>query len=526
MKNNNPLPPTLSNILRKVKEVLARCANLTAEMVIAVIQKLRERGIWPTAKSHRSTAPQRHTNTNSTTPPNTAQSVPTDSPAPSAYAQQLQANTAQVKQFLQQHYEVRYNLLEHCAEVRHRPDAQFEETECTENDHEYHLLNDVTPNTIVLHLHENGIPCWDRDVTRLLHSRLMPQYHPLSDYLHHLPAWDGTDRLTPLAMRVSRHPLWITAFACWMRAMVRQWQGCIAPHIQTENTPTQTDSTPTNQLALILISQEQGQHKSTFCRMLLPEVLRPYYTDKFELAARTNLEFPLCRYALVNLDEFDRYSSTQMAKLKNLMQLGALSVRRPHARHFELLCRTASFIGTSNTAELLTDPTGSRRFYCQEVDHLIDCDTPIDHDQLYAQLLHELAQGRPYYLSKSEEAQVEQHNRAYYKASALCEAFQKLFRAAELPATETLGTETSTTEATTTQMPTTGALTEKAESKAAPIEWLSATEIFKEMHDAFGSRLLSGTPSHLGRQLTFLKVKKKHTNRGTLYCVQRLSPTP
>ena len=511
---NNPTPkqnaPMLKDILPKVKEVLARYAHyahLTAETVMALIrklmQKLQERGIWPSSgkgtqpTSNEGTQPHRAENPKFPKPFSAE-----NAPAPSTYGQQLQANTAQVKLFLQHHYEVRYNLLEHCAEVRHRPDARFEETECAESDQEFHLLNDVALNTIVLHLHECGIPCWDRDVTRILHSRLMPQYHPLDAYLQHLPAWDGTDRLTPLARRVSDHPLWLTAFGCWMRAMVRQWQGraALEPEIG-ENGTDSPDSphgvlrSPSNQLALILISHEQGLHKSTFCRMILPEALRPYFTDKFELAARTNLEFPLCRYALINLDEFDRYSSAQMTKLKNLMQLGTISVRRPRARNFELLRRTASFIGTSNTGELLTDPTGSRRFYCQEVDHLIDCDTPIDYDQLYAQLLHELGQGCPYYLSKEEEARVQQHNRAYYKASALCEAFQKIFRAPE--ATD-------------------------AEGAAPGAQWLSATEIFKEMHDTFGSRLLAGTPSQLGRQLTFLQVEKKHTNRGTLYCVQRL----
>lgn len=108
-------------------------------------------------------------------------------------------------------------------------------------------------------------------------------------------------------------------------------------------------------------------HKSTFCCLLLPRVLSNYFTDKFDLTSRLGLEFSLCRYALINLDEFDRYSPAQMAKLKNLMQLSFLNVSRPRTSRFETMQRTASFIGTSNTTELLTDPSGSRSFYCQEV---------------------------------------------------------------------------------------------------------------------------------------------------------------
>ena len=129
---NNPTPkqnaPTLKDILRKVKEVLARYAHLTAEAVITLIrklmQKLQERGIWPSSSKgsqpalSESIQPHR-ADTAKFPKPSHAENAP----VPSTYGQQLQANTAQVKLFLQQHYEVRYNLLEHCAEVRHRPDA-------------------------------------------------------------------------------------------------------------------------------------------------------------------------------------------------------------------------------------------------------------------------------------------------------------------------------------------------------------------------------------------------------------------
>ncbi len=49
----------------------------------------------------------------------------------------------------------------------------------------------------------------------------------------------------------------------------------------------------------------------------------------------------------------------------------------------------ASFIGTSNSRELLTDPTGSRRFICVSVERPIRVDG-IDHAQVYAQLKAEL----------------------------------------------------------------------------------------------------------------------------------------
>ena len=50
----------------------------------------------------------------------------------------------------------------------------------------------------------------------------------------------------------------------------------------------------------------------------------------------------------------------------------------------------ASFIATTNDRQPLTDPTGSRRYICCDIDGIIDTDTPIDHRQLYAQAVAEL----------------------------------------------------------------------------------------------------------------------------------------
>ena len=82
-----------------------------------------------------------------------------------------------------------------------------------------------------------------------------------------------------------------------------------------------------------------------------------------------------------------------------MVQLGTMQARRPYAAGFSKMARVASFIGTSNRFDLLTDPTVSRRFYCQEVKRVIDCDTPLDYAQLYAQLLHEVQSGEITYSS-------------------------------------------------------------------------------------------------------------------------------
>ena len=86
-----------------------------------------------------------------------------------------------------------------------------------------------------------------------------------------------------------------------------------------------------------------------------------------------------------------------------------------YRKHYEMTPRMASFIATTNERQPLNDPTGSRRYLCVEVKGMIDTDTPINYQQLYAQALWELDQKQPYYFSKEEESAIEAHNALYQR---------------------------------------------------------------------------------------------------------------
>ena len=62
----------------------------------------------------------------------------------------------------------------------------------------------------------------------------------------------------------------------------------------------------------------------------------------------------------------------------------------------------------------MSDPTGSRRFFCVEVEKPIDCEG-IEHEQIFAQLKAELADGHPYWFSKETEREIQQNNAPFYK---------------------------------------------------------------------------------------------------------------
>ena len=147
----------------------------------------------------------------------------------------------------------------------------------------------------------------------------------------------------------------------------------------------------------------QGTHKSTFCREMIPPALRAYYTDSIDFSQKRDAELYLNRFALINIDEFDQITLPQQGFLKHILQKPVVNLRKPQGRSVLELQRYASFIGTSNQKDLLTDPSGSRRFICIEVTGNIDTTQPIDYEQLYAQAMHEIHHGERYWFDSEDE---------------------------------------------------------------------------------------------------------------------------
>ena len=158
-------------------------------------------------------------------------SVKKENSEPSTVLQRLE-------KFLMSKYDFRFNVLTEQTEYRRKGEEAFREVE-------QRVLN-----TLCIDARSQGINCWDKDVSRLLLSEKIVDYHPFVEYVDSLPEWDGMDRVSELALRVSDKPLWVNGFHCWMLAMVAQWMNL--------------DSQCANAVAPLLVSTEQGRCKSTF----------------------------------------------------------------------------------------------------------------------------------------------------------------------------------------------------------------------------------------------------------------------
>lgn len=174
--------------------------------------------------------------------------------------------------------------------------------------------------------------------------------------------------------------------------------------------------------------------------------------------------------------------------MKTLMQTMKPSFIGAYKKNFNRLPRSASFTGTSNQRELLTDRSGSRRFLILEPDGMINVDD-IEHDQIYAQLLDEVEHGEPYFFSKEDEKEMQEHNLPYYIKTDLERIVASYFRTPE------------------------GG--EKGEKMTADI-------ILKKLRTMHAKGVQNIALNPFSKILTHLFGKPEHTRDGNLYLVKEV----
>ena len=135
----------------------------------------------------------------------------------------------------------------------------------------------------------------------------------------------------------------------------------------------------------------------------------------------------MTRYGLINFDEVNRPTDRQQPVLKNMLQLPTIDEYKPYASTSAQMQRYASLIATSNNADVISDLTGSRRYICTLVTGKIKLPKQINYPQLYAEAVHEINDGRRYWLDEHDEKALTDRNIAFVRLPADAEAFDLLF---------------------------------------------------------------------------------------------------
>ena len=307
----------------------------------------------------------------------------------------MQEMTMRLTEFMETHYDLRYNELKNGVEWRENRSSSFT----------FQPVDTRVMNAMTQACHEAGLEVFDRDMRRYLGSTRIRNYNAAQAYLRQLDEqWDGqTDYIGAVADRVPcTNPHWRKWFHTWFLGMVAQWDGWNTIHANA---------------VVPLIIGKQGCGKSTFGQLLLPPELREVgYRELVDFSSKQEVERLLTSSLLINLDEFNQISERmQQGFLKNLIQKANVKGRRPYSSMTVTMPRYASFIATSNMNDVLSDPTGSRRFIVADIRDgaSINTEGSFNYTQLYAQALAELEAGRKPYFTPEDVAAVEAQNTRY-----------------------------------------------------------------------------------------------------------------
>ena len=380
----------------------------------------------------------------------------------------VRSNIVSMMQLLESRYDFRYNTVMKYVEYLPKDKGWYG----------YRPVDPRVQKRMTLEVQLADIRVSIKDVRNFLESDYIKNYNPIDEYLFQCyDKWDGKDHIRALARTVpTANPHWADWFYTWFLGMVDQWRGY--SHRQYGNS-----------VAPLLISK-QGYNKSTFCRRLLPPELQWGYSDNLILSEKRQVYQAMAQFMVINLDEFNQISpQVQQGFLKNLIQLPTLKYKPPYGSHVMEFPRLASFIATSNMKDILSDPSGNRRFIGVELTGPIDVSVRPNYQQLFAQALSALNNGEKSYFDTQQVKLIMKSNSQFEIIQPIDQYFQIYF---ELVEDEKEG------------------------------DYLTAAEIFDYLKKQIGSSLKVNSLMGFGRKLANMsELKHKRFADGMKYLVKK-----
>ena len=326
-------------------------------------------------------------------------------------------------------------------------------------------------NSIVCHCaQEYDVNITSREVMTALQSDLIPDVHPLREYIQSLPPYtpdqpdwidfvasqvkvkpspeSATDRPKGLSERTAccqttmlldrpygaDRPMNLTGEAdltvseangltsnssqCERSKTDRLWRACFKKWFVAMVASWMQDEVVNHQV-LVLIGR-QGIFKTTWLERLIPTHLRAYAC---KLANSNDLNkderLRIAEFGLISLDEIDSMNNRELNQLKSVITATDVNERAAYAYTKERRIRLASFCASGNRRDFLTDITGNRRWLPFEVESIQNpFYTTLPYDLMYAQAWA-LAQDPlfGYWFDLDEIEVLEQHNQHFRETS-------------------------------------------------------------------------------------------------------------
>ena len=309
------------------------------------------------------------------------------------------ATVEEIKSFLDGHISLRFN------EITSR--VEYEIPADNTDAHRFMPVNDRIVNSLWSQM-STITRVNIQDMYRVIESDYVPVFNPFKAYLNNLcqsvKSVGDRDYIQELAQTVrvkggeQEQMLWHLYLKKWLVGMVASW---ISDDV-------------VNNVILVLIG-EQGAYKTTWFNYLLPPPLKQYFYTKTNANRMSKDDIlTLAQYALVCCEELDTMRPAELNQLKAAVTMPSIDERAAYAHYHEHRKHIASFCGTGNNTQFLSDPTGNRRWLPFEVESIVSPrDHPFHYEGIYSQALELYKSGFQYWFTKEEIQELNRHNRQF-----------------------------------------------------------------------------------------------------------------
>ena len=330
------------------------------------------------------------------------------------------ASVDEIKAFLDGHVSLRLNEITSRVEFKAPTDDNLKShTDSTDFTDEgiWTPINDRKVNSLWSKMSE-VTRVNKQDIYNIIESDYVPLFNPFTEYLSTLqsvesvrsvcqnksPSVGEKDYIRELAATIrvkggeQEQMLWYRYLKKWLVGMVASW----------------LSDDVVNNVILVLIG-EQGAYKTTWFNYLLPPPLKQYFYTKTNANRMSKDDIlTLAQYALVCCEELDTMRPAELNQLKAAVTMPSIDERAAYAHYHEHRKHIASFCGTGNNTQFLSDPTGNRRWLPFEVESIVSPrDHPFHYEGIYAQALALYKSGFQYWFTKEEIQELNRHNKQF-----------------------------------------------------------------------------------------------------------------
>jgi len=319
---------------------------------------------------------------------------------------------ALVKEFLDQHYDIKINIFDHSKVTIVAKSKQYEEQ--------------ISMEDISLHMLEDGIGGCDSILKKIITSPNQTKpYNPIKEYFKSLEGkYSGVSHIEKLCGYLKARDYGDKEDGYYQKRLIytfRKWiVACVACAMGIKE----------NDAIFVVVNNEEGIGKSTLLEFLVPEMLKGYYSK-----SQKDMNYPdmFTSNLLINFDEMIGLTRSTAEEFKNILSSRHINVSR---RFTTTKQRYASTCGTSNKdAEhggFLIPDMGTRRFAINHIDSIDwEYNKQVEIDQIWAEAVMLLSQDFQYTWNPEDFKEFGQYNSRFIVQTSSYKLIKEFYRVPE-----------------------------------------------------------------------------------------------